>query len=266
GDISTPHPSGDLPSLGNLPSLGGGGAGGGQGGGNISVKNPNDKITTTNPTDSGYSIPPVPTVSGLHISDGNGTVTTHHPSGGVSAIDPKGFTTTSYPDGSSTIAGPNGEFQTVPSPANMAGISTQATAQTGEANAMPAGAMQPAAAGQDAGGLSNLLSPLMMMMGMSRSGGQSQSGSERTRDLYQSGEGDGAFISGSVAQPAPRSDDPFEEEDEDTYELSPRNTVGGQGPPGMPSPSHAATQTTDWAEQEDVWGTGDEGLPASIGR
>ncbi|MFI5635348.1 AAWKG family protein, partial [Streptomyces sp. NPDC051664] len=44
GDISTPHPSGDLPSLGNLPSLGGGGAGGGQGGGDISTPHPSGDL------------------------------------------------------------------------------------------------------------------------------------------------------------------------------------------------------------------------------
>ncbi|MBY8877404.1 AAWKG family protein [Actinacidiphila acidipaludis] len=216
--------------------------------------------------------PRVPTSSsghggGLTLRDGEGHTTTHFPSGAVATTDSLGNTTTTFPDGSSTVAGPNGEFQTVPSPQTVAAAQAAAAGPLGGVGEGLVGA-QGASPATDAVGLSGLASPMMMMMGMSRMGqqGQQREG-ERVRETYAQRDGDGAFIQGgSHQQYAPPPEDEFEEEDADPDELPSRTPTGGQGGRfGRGAAQRPSTQSS-WSDGDDVWGTGEEGMPASLGR
>ncbi|MGW5352699.1 AAWKG family protein [Streptomyces sp. NPDC004031] len=212
--------------------------------------------------------PRVPTSSsGLTLRDSTGHTTTHFPSGAVATTDSLGNTTTTFPDGSSTVAGPNGEFQTVPSPQTLAAAQAAAAQPLGGVGGGLGGA-QGATAATDAVGLSGLASPMMMMMGMSRMGqqGQQREG-ERVRETYAQRDGDGAFIQGGSHQHhAPPPEDAFEEEDADPDELPSRTPPGGQGGrTGRGAPQRPSTQSS-WSDGDDVWGTGEEGMPASLGR
>jgi hypothetical protein len=201
---------------------------------------------------------------GLTLSGGNGSKITHFPSGATATTNAQGVTTTRFPDGSSTVAGPNGGFQTVPSPqtaaANLAAANSAGAATAGQ----PLGQAAAGASTADTA-LGSLMSP-MMMMGMARMGGQQggQGQGERIRDTYAQNDSDGAFIQGgSYQQNAMPPEEVFEEEEEDPEELPSRTPAAGQGRYGTHRPS---TQSS-WSDHvEDVWGTGEEGLPASLGR
>ncbi|MYS20626.1 hypothetical protein GA0115240_12164, partial [Streptomyces sp. DvalAA-14] len=199
---------------------------------------------------------------GLTLHNGDGSTVTHFPSGAHATTDGSGFTTTHFPDGSSSISGPGGQFQTVPSPATAAASAAEA------GGGLPDGvAATPAGAGD--AGLSSMMSPMMMMMGMSRMGQQQggQGQGERVRETYQQHDSDGAFIQGGgYQQQVAPPEEVFEEEEEDPEELPSRTPTTGQGrqSQGARRPS---TQSSSWSDhEEDVWGTGEEGLPASIGR
>ena len=202
--------------------------------------------------------------SGLNLQNSDGSLSTTYPSGTTSLTDPSGYTTTTFPDGSSTIASPDGQLQTVPSPATAGGELGAPAGTTGLTTT-------PGTSGDDTGlsSLSGLMSPMMMMMGMSRAGGQGggQGQGERNRETYQDNDDDGTFLSNGMQRPtAPPPEEVFEEEDEDPVDLPSRTPTTGQGRRGNLGAQRPATEDSDWAEPEDVWGTGEEGLPASIGR
>ncbi|MGW3290754.1 AAWKG family protein [Streptomyces sp. NPDC001002] len=202
--------------------------------------------------------------SGLNLRNSDGSLSTTYPSGTSSLTDPSGYTTTTFPDGSSTIASPDGQFQAVPSPDTAANALATPAGSTGLTTT-------PAAGGDDLGlsSLSGLMSPMMMMMGMSRAGGQGggQGQGERTRETYQDSDDDGTFLTHGMQRPtAAPPEEVFEEEDEDPVDLPSRTPTTGQGRRGSLGAQRPATEDSDWAEPDDVWGTGEEGLPASIGR
>ncbi|MET8829520.1 AAWKG family protein [Streptomyces sp. NPDC004610] len=210
---------------------------------------------------------------GLTFDNGDGSLSTTFPSGATSTVGADGFTTTTFPDGSSTITSPDGQLQAVPSPETAAangGVPTGQSLAAGLPSTAPGGAT-----GDDMGmnALGGLMSPMMMMMGMARMAGQGgqQGQGDRTRENYQDPDGDGVFVatSGYRQQPADLSaPEVFSEEDEDPVEVPSRTPTSGHG--NGPGDSQGAwrpeTQNTGWDEEEDVWGTGEEGLPASIGR
>ena len=257
GSTVTVHPDGTVTTT---DATGTGSAGGTDGLGNDT--GPSSSLT-------GGSSLRLPTstsggTSGLSLHNGDGTVTTHFPSGAVATTDSLGNTTTTFPDGSATIAGPNGQFQTVPSPQTAAAQAAGESLGAGGTEALDsATAATPAT---DAVGVSGLASP-MMMMGMSRMGqqGQQREG-ERVRETYAQRDGDGAFIQGGSQQPyAPPPEEDFEEEEADPEELPSRSPAGQGGRFGRAAARRPSTQS-DWTDGEDVWGTGEEGLPASLGR
>ncbi|MGC0379697.1 AAWKG family protein [Streptomyces sp. SAI-229] len=249
---------------------------------------PDGTVTTTDPdgTTGPTGLSNLPTVSGdlgqLTTLDPDGSTTVHYPSGTTATTGTDGFTTTTFPDGSSTVAGPDGQFQTLPSP-TTAGLTDATTGTTGdrtEAFVDPNqafGSREAAAAGQSAtatgtgtgmgadSSLSGMLSP-MMMMGMARMGQQGNREQERIREVYGDDESDGVFFpnqqqSRPVGRPEP---DAYEEEEEDSEELLARPARSQGGPGGYARPS---TSSPGWSDDgDDVWGTEEGGLPASIGR
>ncbi|MEU9336718.1 AAWKG family protein [Streptomyces sp. NPDC048290] len=242
--------------LGLLPSLGGGTNG--------------IDIPTTG-SGGGVDLPSYDP-AGLTTQNGDGSLSTTYPSGTTSITGTDGLTTTNFPDGSSTISSPDGELQAVPSPE---------TAALGSSVAQPLGSSVPSVppsggTGDEAGfsALGGLMSPMMMMMGMARmanQGGQGQGQNERTRETYLDNDADGAFLAANGYQQRPEPaqvPEAFEEEDQDPDEVPSRTPTTGQG--GMPGESGGGwrpeTQDSGWDEEDDVWGTGEEGLPASIGR
>ncbi|HEY5834686.1 AAWKG family protein [Streptomyces sp.] len=252
--------------------------------------NPDGTVTTTNPTvgsgsnglphpitSSGpdFHLPEyhTPDLSGikhdlpnsLATHNPDGSLTSHFPSGTTSTVGADGFTRTNFPDGSSTVSGPDGQFQALPSPA---------TAAAGAPGAAPGGAPGAAlggAGGPDAG-LLGLMSPMMMMMGMARSGqgGQQNNEQERIRDTYEEADDDGAFIRhAGVLQPPAPVEESYEDEEEDAEELLGRTVTAsepGYGRPGTPRPATQSANSARTAREDDVWGTEEGGLPASIGR
>ncbi|MBV2354908.1 AAWKG family protein [Streptomyces sp. J2-1] len=246
---------GDLPPLPDLGSigtgtLGGAGIGGGGPGGTGGLHLP------TSGADP----------DGLTLRGGDGSTTTHFPSGTTATTGGDGFTTTRFPDGSSTVRGPGGQFQTVPSPETAAAQAAAAEQAAALANPLTAdglaGAGEAGGAGEAA--LGGMMSPLMMMMGMNRMGNQGGGREgERVRETYAQADADGAFIQGgSYQQYAAPPEEVFEEEEEDPEVLPTRSAGGTPGRYG----ARPTTQSGRADGEEDVWGTGEEGLPASLGR
>ncbi|WP_089101320.1 AAWKG family protein [Streptomyces hyaluromycini] len=221
----------------------------------------------TDPVDSLTTSTPITTTadpSGLTFQNGDGSLTTTYPTGTTAVTDPSGYTTTTFPDGSSTVASPDGQFQSVPSPSTAADGQAVPDGTTGLTTAAASGAEDPGLSG-----LSGLMSPMMMLMGMSRAGGQGQGQGqgERVRETYLENDDDGAFLAGGPQRPqAAPPDEVFEEEDEDPVDLPSRTATTGQGRRGGLVGRRPGTEDSGWTEPEDVWGTGEEGLPASLGR
>ncbi|MFJ5266791.1 AAWKG family protein [Streptomyces sp. NPDC088387] len=253
GSSVTVNPDGTVSST---PATGGTGAGGGLGGIDIP--------TVSGGTGAGDL--PSYDPSGLTVDNGDGSSSTTYPTGTVSSTDPSGYTATNFPDGSSTLTSPDGQFQAVPSPetAVAGGTPDGLTPATGSTGVAP-----PSGTGDDPGlsALGGLMSPMMMMMGMARMGNQQGQGQgERTRETYQENDQDGAYFHTGPQRPAePPPAEAFEEEDQDPDEVPSRTPTTGQGS-GEGGGWRPETQDSGWDEEDDVWGTGEEGLPASIGR
>ncbi|MFH8224699.1 AAWKG family protein [Streptomyces sp. NPDC018057] len=261
GDIITRHPDGSTTTV-----------------------HPDGTVTTTNATglDGGGN------TSGIsHLTQpdpykfptiGNADRVTHLPDGTVVTDRSDGTSHTRFTDGSAMVTSSDGQFQALPSPAGAA-----AAAGIGTAGAEGEGVGAGAAAGFPAGGgvsdsqnALGLLSPMMMMAGMNRMGGQQQgggSGAERSRETYDDQNMDGAVFQhgfpGPSSSGAQDEAEDWEEEESDSEELlAPRRTAT-ETPYGMPGggDSRMSTQTgTSWSSDgRDVWGTEDGGLPASIG-
>ncbi|MFB7502326.1 AAWKG family protein [Streptomyces broussonetiae] len=247
--------------------------------GSTSTLHPDGKLTMTQaPADHGSgpnlngnsNIPHYPSVD--TSAPNFGRTITHLPGGGSVTTHPDGTKQTVFSDGSSLITSSDGNYQTLPSPATaaQAAAAGAAAVNAAAANGASAGAAANVGALSDSQNAMGLLSP-MMMMGMNRMGGQQGGGSgERNRDTYEDRESDGAFMhSGMTAARTAPTPDPeeYEEEESDSEELlAPRRHVT-ESPFGQGGASRASTQTSSsWnADDEDVWGTKDGGLPASIG-
>ncbi|MFJ3762801.1 AAWKG family protein [Streptomyces sp. NPDC090080] len=215
---------------------------------------------------------------GISTHGTDGTVTTHYPTGTVAHTTPDGYTTTKFPDGSSTVTGPNGEFQALPRPETAAATTgadgQAAAAAAGDSAAAATTAATALGAGADPN-LMGLMSPLMMMMGMARAGGQGgQSGSqERVREVYEDADTDGAYVQASpypelrMTPPEAEEEEIYEAEESDPEDLLERPATetqrGGRGIPGYPQGSDGRST---WQPTEDTWGTGEGGVPASLGR
>ncbi|GHA34265.1 MULTISPECIES: AAWKG family protein [Streptomyces] len=250
--------------------------------GSTTTLHPNGRITTTEAT--GYGTSPRPGGSKLDMPSvhvptySGGGVTTHTPDGTTITRHPGGVTEFKHTDGSGLVTTSDGRYQTIPSPESAA--ATEANkALAAEAGSIAAGAGAGAGVGAAAGGVSDsqnamgLLSPMMMMAGMNRMGGQQgnqQGGGDRERQLYDGNDMDGAVYAhgGPVfAQQGAPAEDPeeWEEEETDSDELlGPRrpSTESAYGPGGP----RQATQSSTWSGNgKDVWGTEEGGLPASIG-
>ncbi|MET8832058.1 AAWKG family protein [Streptomyces sp. NPDC004610] len=268
GTVTSTPPTGGTGSTGGLTGFGNTGSLGGLGSlGSLGGSGGTDIPTVSGFGSSGLTSDP----GGLTFDNGDGSLSTTFPTGTTSTLGSDGFTTTQFPDGSSTITSPDGQFQAVPS---------QATADAGTPAAQPLGSggtgTSPSATGDDSGmsALGGLMSPMMMMMGMARMAsqgqGQGQGQGDRTRETYQENDADGPFVAagGYQQRPAERpAPEVFEEEDEDPVEVPSRTPTTGQGgQPGDAAGWRPETEDSGWNEEEDVWGTGEEGLPASIGR
>ncbi|MEV5522569.1 AAWKG family protein [Streptomyces pseudogriseolus] len=275
GSITTTLPDGSSFTTGPDGTVTTSGTGGNQDG--PATIPPPGSLTSDGP---GLSLPPGGTIT----LPGAESVQTF-PDGTTAVTGPDGFTTTTFPDGSSTVSGPNGEFQALPSRTGTEALPLPDSAGTAPAqNAAAAQAAGPeaaaasaasglgaAASGVSAGGadpgLMNMMGPMMMMMGMSRAGQQQQNGSqERTREVYEDSEADGAFVTPYTDHRGTRpvEEDLYEEEEEDSPELLSRPAPESQtGYPGRPRP---ATQNSWQGDEQDAFGTREEGLPASLGR
>ncbi|MCI4146620.1 AAWKG family protein [Streptomyces sp. MMS20-AI2-20] len=275
GSITTTLPDGSSFTVGPDGTVTTSGTGGNQDG--PATIPPPGSLTSDGP---GLSLPPGGTIT----LPGAESVQTF-PDGTTAVTGPDGFTTTTFPDGSSTVSGPNGEFQALPSRTGTEALPLPDSAGTAPAqNAAAAQAAGPeaaaasaasglgaAASGVSAGGadpgLMNMMGPMMMMMGMSRAGQQQQNGSqERTREVYEDSEADGAFVTPYTDHRGTRpvEEDLYEEEEEDSPELLSRPAPENQtGYPGRPRP---ATQNSWQGDEQDAFGTREEGLPASLGR
>lgn len=214
----------------------------------------------------------IPTFSGggqVHYTP-NGTAITSHP-GGVTEYK--------HTDGSGLVTTSDGRFQSIPSP--QAAAAAEANKIAAEAAGGGAGsgvglgigsAAQAGVGSTDSQSAMGLLSPMMMMAGMNRMGGQQggQGGGDRERNLYDGNDMDGAVIHNGVSPFAARAtpDDPeeWEEEETDSDELlGPRrpSTESGYGPAVG---SRQSADSAAWSgKDKDVWGTEEGGLPASIG-
>ncbi|WFB88503.1 MULTISPECIES: AAWKG family protein [Streptomyces] len=274
GSLTTTLPDGSSFTVGPDGSISTAGTGGNQD--SPATTLPPGSLTSDGP---GLSLPS----GGTTTLPGTEGVQTF-PDGTTAVTGPDGFTTTTFPDGSSTVSGPNGEFQALPSrtgaealplPDGAEAVSVpDATAATGPeaaAASAAAGLGAPAAGASTGGsadpGLMNMMSPMMMMMGMSRAGQQQQNGSqERVRDVYQDGEADGAFVTpySEHRGARPADEDLYEEEEEDSPELLNRPETDSRT--GYPSRPRPATQNSWRGDEQDAWGTTGEGLPASLGR
>ncbi|MGW2101527.1 AAWKG family protein [Streptomyces olivaceoviridis] len=247
--------------------------------GSTTTLHPNGKITTTEAT--GYRTSPHSGGGNVHIPSvdiptySGGGVTTHTPAGTTITRHPNGVTEYKHTDGSGLVTTSDGRYQTTPSP--------QSAAATEANKALAAGVGAGAGAGVGAGAMTGgantdsqsamgLLSPMMMMAGMNRMGGQQggQGGGDRERNLYDGNDMDGAVIQHGMSPFAGRAtaEEPeeWEEEETDSDELlGPRrpSTESGYGPAGG---SRQATDSAAWkGKGKDVWGTEEGGLPASIG-
>ncbi|MFE1265283.1 AAWKG family protein [Streptomyces albogriseolus] len=274
GSITTTLPDGSSFTTGPDGTVTTSGTGGNQDG--PATIPPPGSLTSDGP---GLSLPPGGTIT----LPGAESVQTF-PDGTTAVTGPDGFTTTTFPDGSSTVSGPNGEFQALPSRTGTEALPLLDSAGTAPAqNAAAAQAAGPeaaaasaasglgaAASGVSAGGadpgLMNMMGPMMMMMGMSRAGQQQNGSQERTREVYEDSEADGAFVTPYTDHRGTRpvEEDLYEEEEEDSPELLSRPAPENQtGYPGRPRP---ATQNSWQGDEQDAFGTREEGLPASLGR
>ncbi len=252
GSTTTLHPDGKVTTTGATST----GLGGGIGGGHVSV--PSIDL----PTYSGGS--------GISYTPDGTSITTH----------PDGTTEYKHLDGSGLLTTPDGRSQSIPSPATAAAMEAEKAAAEAAGTGVGAGAGAAVGAGAAGGGISDsqnamgLLSPMMMMAGMSRmgqQGGGQQGGGDRERELYNGNDMDGAVFQHGGGQfgqqPAPAEDpEEWEEEETDSDELlSPRRT-SSDSPFGPSAGQRPGTQSSAWSGKgKDVWGTEEGGLPASIG-
>ncbi|MFF4902722.1 AAWKG family protein [Streptomyces sp. NPDC001068] len=255
--------------------------------GDIITHNPDGSSTTLRPDGTITTTQAPANYTGL---TGNGNLTTPHidiptySGGGQISYTPDGTTVTSHPngvtqythtDGSGLVTTSDGQFQSIPSPQSAAaaagGDTAGAAAGAGAGAGVGASALT-GAANTDSQSAMGLLSPMMMMAGMNRMGGQQggQNGGDRERNLYDGNDMDGAVIQHGMPPYGARANaeepEEWEEEETDSDELlGPRrpSTESGYGPAGGPGQS---TQSTVWSgKDKDVWGTEEGGLPASIG-
>ncbi|WP_046731016.1 AAWKG family protein [Streptomyces humi] len=253
-------------------------------------------IVTHNPDGSSTTLHPDGTITTTQATsdhpggNGNGTLTTPHidiptySGGGQTTYTPDGTSVTSHPngvteykhtDGSGLVTTSDGRFQSVPSPESAAAAEAAKSAAEalggGTAAGVAAGA-QAQAGSTDSQSAMGLLSPMMMMAGMNRMGGQQggQGGGDRERNLYDGNDMDGAVVQHGMspfgARTAPEEPAEWEEEETDSDELlGPRrpSTESGYGPAGG---ARQSTESAAWSgRNQDVWGTEEGGLPASIG-
>ncbi|MEU1268593.1 AAWKG family protein [Streptomyces sp. NPDC005799] len=258
--------------------------------GNIVTHNPDGSTTTLHRDGTVTTTQATPTYTG---TNGNTNLTTPHidiptySGGGTVKYTPDGTTITSHPggvtqythtDGSGLVTTSDGRYQSIPSPqvaaANQVAAETAgAGAGTGTGATAGVGASAlTGAANTDGQSAMGLLSPMMMMAGMNRMGGQQggQGGGDRERNLYDGNDMDGAVIQHGMpsfgGRAAPEDPEEWEEEETDSDELlGPRrpSTESGYGVGGG---ARQSTQSAAWSgKDKDVWGTEEGGLPASIG-
>ncbi|MFF2328594.1 MULTISPECIES: AAWKG family protein [unclassified Streptomyces] len=244
--------------------------------GSSTTLRPDGTITTTEATSTGTGVN-----GGGHISSpsfdiptfSGGSQTAYTPDGTSITSHPDGTTEIRHPDGSGIVTSSDGQFQPIPSEANAATAADTTTDAAAAGGVGASAASMTGGAATDSQNAMGLLSPMMMMAGMSRMGGQQggQGGGERDRDLYDGNDMDGAVVQHGGSPFASRSapdEDPeeWEEEETDSDELlGPRrtSTESSFGPSGGSPPQ---TRSSDWAgKSKDVWGTEEGGLPASIG-
>ncbi|GGZ01048.1 AAWKG family protein [Streptomyces olivaceoviridis] len=250
--------------------------------GSTTTLHPDGKITTTGPTSNGTRVNgggnlDVPSVH--YPTTGGGGAIKYTPDGTSITTHPNGVTEYKHSDGSGLVTTSDGRFQTVPSPQSAAAEEANKAAAEAAGVGMGVGAGAGGAAGAmtgagatDSQSAMGLLSPMMMMAGMNRMGGQQggQGGGDRERNLYDGNDMDGAVIQHGMSPFAARAtaEEPeeWEEEETDSDELlGPRrpSTESGYGPAGG---SRQATDSAAWkGKGKDVWGTEEGGLPASIG-
>ncbi|MBG7700136.1 AAWKG family protein [Streptomyces sp. MC1] len=249
--------------------------------GSTTTLHPDGSVTTTDGTStttsglnggrSGGSLD----LPSVHFPTDSGGSVTYTPDGTAITTRPDGTTEFTHADGSGVITASDGRFQTIPSPQTSAAAAARTAAAeaaaTGAGAGTAAGAMSGAGA-SDSQNAMGLLSPMMMMAGMNRMGGQQgnqQGGGDRERQLYDGNDMDGAVYAHggpAFAQQGAPAEDPeeWEEEETDSDELlGPRrpSTESAYGPGGP----RQATQSAWSGNGKDVWGTEEGGLPASIG-